>query len=804
MRGTPAFALAFACAAVHAGEPASPHVRFDATMLRHARDVDVSVFEAGQPVRAGVHDVEVWRNGVPLGRRRVRFDGAEAAPCFDAGFVEWVGVDIARLADFANRGRSAQAACPTIDALHPAANARYVPGDFALHVSIPQALLAERNATIDAAPPDAGITAFRLGYGATLLRSEMEGTQAFDRASLRLDAGMNAGPWRLRHRSAHLWRPAQGRESDTLSAHLERDVPRFDARLTLGDFHANGLLFDPVALRGVRFQSDDRMLPASQLRTAPVIRGVADTNARVQVRQSGRLLFDTAVPPGPFALADVQPLGRGGDLDVRIVEADGRVRTFAVPYAAMPGVLRAGRKRFGLAAGWLSDIDRWDAPVVAGALESGVQDRVTLRAAALATTGHAQALAGVAFASLAGALSIDRLHARTARDTGLARGAATRAAFTTDMAAARTTLQISATSTPTAYHSLREARHAPDARRERQRFDATLQKSFRDRRHGLHLSIVDRRFHAIGGPQRSARFGWSIPTARSGAVLNASIEHTRRIAHRATNDAVLSLTLPLRFGDAGNIAFAHAHVRAGPERLDVQSGVGGVLRDRNAWNLGVSRAGDARGGATTTSASIGHAGRAGRIDAGLSLSPAVRQATLTAEGGVLAHAHGVTFGPTLGDTIALVRADHGAGAHVLQAPNVRLDRRGRALVPQLSPYRRNRVGIEVGGISTDVAFDWTERIVVPRAGAIIDVPLASSFRPMHFVRIDIGEGRAPPLGARVVDASGTTHALVGRDGLARVPMQASAWFIEGHPQPCTVGPASSDGIPVATCPASPG
>jgi outer membrane usher protein FimD/PapC len=103
-----------------------------------------------------------------------------------------------------------------------------------------------------------------------------------------------------------------------------------------------------------------------------------------------------------------------------------------------------------------------------------------------------------------------------------------------------------------------------------------------------------------------------------------------------------------------------------------------------------------------------------------------------------------------------------------------------------------------------VAFDWTERIVVPRAGAIIDVPLASSFRPMHFVRIDIGDGRAPPLGARVVDASGTTHALVGRDGLARVPLADSAWFVEGHAQPCSVGPASADGIPVATCPASPG
>lgn len=801
MRGKPAFALAFVCAALHAGESASPHVRFDATMLRNGRDVDLSVFEAGQPMRTGPQDVEVWRNGEPLGRRSVRFVGGDGQPCFDPGFIAWRGVDIARL-PAARRNAIAATPCAKTDALHPAANTRYDPGDLALHVSIPQALLVSRHPAIDPTSLDAGINAFRLAYGVNLLRSDAHAARFHQQGSVRLDAGLNAGAWRFRHRSAHLWRLAQGRESDTLSAHVERDVSRFDARLMLGDFHATGLLFDPIALRGVRLQSDDRMLPASQQRNSPTIRGVADTNARVQVRQAGRLLFDTTVPPGPFALADVHPLGRGGDLEVRIVEADGSVRAFLVPYATMPGLLRDGRMRFGLAAGWLPGA--WDAPVVAGAVEAGVHDRATLRAAVQATTGHVQMLGGVAFASRAGAWSIDRMHARTAFESGLARGTATRAAFTTEIAAARTTLQFGATQSPVAFHSLQEATHPAGARRERHRFDATLQKSFGDRRHGLHFSLVERRFHAIAGPQRSAQLGWSMPTARSGAVLHASLEHTQQIARRATNNAVLSFTLPLRLRDAGTAAFAHAHARAGAQRFDLQSGIGGVLRDANPWNLGVTRADDTRGSTTTTSASLGHAGRAGRIDAGLSVSPAVRQASVTAEGGVLLHPHGVTFGPTLGDTIALVRAEHGAGAHVLQAPNLRLDRRGRALVPQLSPYRRNRVGIEVGGASTDVIFDWTERNVIPRAGAIIDVPLTGTYRPMQFVRIVLGDGQVPLFGTRIVDAMGATHALVGRDGLARIPSNGDAWFLEGHALACVIATTTVDALPVATCPASPG
>jgi outer membrane usher protein FimD/PapC len=113
------------------------------------------------------------------------------------------------------------------------------------------------------------------------------------------------------------------------------------------------------------------------------------------------------------------------------------------------------------------------------------------------------------------------------------------------------------------------------------------------------------------------------------------------------------------------------------------------------------------------------------------------------------------------------------------------------------------VGIELRGASKDVAFDWTERDVVPRAGAIIDVPLASAYRPMQFVRIVGGDGLAASFGARIVDATGTTRALVGREGIARVPADG-AWFLEGQALPCSIATGSAEAIPVATCPASPG
>ena len=780
MRVRPAFALAFACSAVHAGEAASSHVKFDTAMLRNARDVDVSAFEAGHPVRTGERDVEVWRNGELLGRRRVRIAGADAQPCLETDFVAWLGVAVARLAA-SQRESLASGPCTGVATLHPAASARYDPGELALHVSIPQALLAPRSAAIDATVLEDGIPAFRLSYGATLLRSQARGAQPFHQGSLRLDAGMNAGAWRLRHRSTHLWRPARARESDTLSAHLERDVSRFDARLTLGDFNATGLLLDPVALRGVRFQSDDRMLPAPQLRSAPTIRGVADTNARVQVRQAGRLLFDTTVPPGPFAFEDVLPLGRGGDLEVRIVEADGRVRSFLVPYAAMPGLLRAGHQRFGIVAGVLRDVEAWDAPwsrarwkpacTIASRRVQPRRQRWVMRKSwaashSLPASVRSRSIASMRAPRATRALRAARARARPSRRRLRRRVRRCKSARGTCLHRFSRCSTWCVPTGPTANASVSMPRCT--------RHSATGGT-------GCVLALVDRRFHDVRGNQRSAQLGWSMPAGRNGTLLHATIEQTHAIARRAAHHAVLSLTVPLRMGNAAS--FANTHARAGAGRLDLQSGISGVFNDRQAWNFGVAHADGARGSTTTTSASLAHAGRAGHVDAGLSVSPAMRQASVTAEGGLVVHPHGVTFGPRLGDTIALLRAEHGAGAHVLQAPNLRLDRRGHALVPQLSPYRRNRVGIEVRGASTDVAFDWTERDVVPRAGAIIDVPLASAYRPMHFVRIVGGDGKAPPFGARIIDATGTARGLVGREGVARVPADGDAWFLEGHALP---------------------
>ena len=62
--------------------------------------------------------------------------------------------------------------------------------------------------------------------------------------------------------------------------------------------------------RGIDFSSDDRMLP-NMLGYAPRIR--VKTNAKVEVRQQGQLIYQTTVAPGNFEINDLYPTGLVGN-----------------------------------------------------------------------------------------------------------------------------------------------------------------------------------------------------------------------------------------------------------------------------------------------------------------------------------------------------------------------------------------------------------------------------------------------------------------------------------------------------------
>ncbi|WP_312828029.1 fimbria/pilus outer membrane usher protein, partial [Escherichia coli] len=71
----------------------------------------------------------------------------------------------------------------------------------------------------------------------------------------------------------------------------------------------------------------------------------------IEVRQNQQLIYSSTVSPGSFVIDDLYPTGYGGDLEVSVIEADGRRREFKVPFGSVPQMLREGVSRYSLTAG---------------------------------------------------------------------------------------------------------------------------------------------------------------------------------------------------------------------------------------------------------------------------------------------------------------------------------------------------------------------------------------------------------------------------------------------------------------------
>ncbi|WP_211475198.1 fimbria/pilus outer membrane usher protein, partial [Collimonas humicola] len=132
-------------------------------------------------------------------------------------------------------------------------------------------------------------------------------TQARNTLYAGLRGGFNLGDWRFRNFSTYN-RGVDGEGHwQSVTSYLQRDIASLGGQLVIGDSTTPGNFFDAFQFRGVQLSSDDGMLPDSQQGYAPTIRGVAQTNARVTVRQNGFVVYSTYVAPGPFVLDDLYP-----------------------------------------------------------------------------------------------------------------------------------------------------------------------------------------------------------------------------------------------------------------------------------------------------------------------------------------------------------------------------------------------------------------------------------------------------------------------------------------------------------------
>ncbi|MBA0280448.1 fimbrial biogenesis outer membrane usher protein [Stenotrophomonas maltophilia] len=752
-----------ACASAYAAP--SLAVEFSDGFLLGGQAIDMTRYARGNPLPAGDYAVEVLLNGQFLQRADIHFalrdDPHVAEPCLPRGLLPALQLTPALNAVLAD----GEGPCLDLTAAVAAATVSFDSSTLQLLLTVPQAAQArEARGHVAAHLRDPGITAGFVDYHVNHHRS-----QGSDSSYAGLRAGVNFGHWRLRHR-ASITHGRSGTRHTVIGNQLQRDLPQWNSQLMVGQGTTGGELFDSVGFSGVRVATDERMLPDSVRGYAPVVRGIAEGNAVVSIRQNGVVIHESNVAPGPFVIEDLYPTHFGGDLDVTVTEADGRTQRFTVNFSAVPQALRAGTSRMSAAAGTLRTRDghlqalRFSEATYA----RGLNNHLTLLGGAQWGEGYQALLLGTVVNTAVGAFGADITHARAHLPEGQAHGNSYRVNYQRYLADSGTHVGLAAYRYSTqGYRTLGEVAQVRsddwvDTGRARQRYQLNVTQAL-GTQSALTLSGGRIAYWGGGSRQNDVQLALQTRVRRANVALSVQRYHTGE--GRQDTRYAFNVSVPLgSTAQAPRLGSQLSHSARGGQ---AQLGVTGALGERRALTYSLSSS-HGRNEDSSLSAYAAYQGNHGHFNAGYSRSGHQHSQTLGASGSVVLHPGGINSGAPLGNGFAVVQAKGAEGARIGTGQDLRVSRNGHALLPHVSPYRWNRIDLDPAGLPLDVELLQTSQRVAPTAGSIVRVAFEVRRERTLFIDATDALGQPLPFAARVVDDAGQPRGAVGQGGIIQL------------------------------------
>ena len=177
----------------------------------------------------------------------------------------------------------------------------------------------------------------------------------------------------------------------------------------------------------------------------------------------------------------------------------------------------------------------------------------------------------------------------------------------------------------------------------------------------------------------------------------------------------LSIFGPSRALNSQYVSYQMAHDNKG--QMQQQVGLSGnALDGQFAYNLMQGWSNSNANDNSTLNAS--YQGSKGMINGGYSYNRRYRALNLGGNGSLVVHPEGVTFGQSLGDSVAVVSAP-GASDIRVASGSTRTDYRGYALVPYLANYQKNNIELDMTTLPENVDLPQSGTNVYPTRGAVV-------------------------------------------------------------------------------------
>ncbi|WP_415343676.1 fimbria/pilus outer membrane usher protein [Enterobacter hormaechei] len=781
-----AFLIAFALGAVsttgHARDYFNPElIELDNPGMKGA---DLSAFESGSQL-PGTYRVDVILGEQVVDTREIKFEAvtgtdgeASLQPCLSVAQLKSWGVKTELFPDLASGGE-----CAKLNAI-PQASAEFLFSAQRLVISIPQAALSPQARGY--VPPemwDNGIAAAMLNYSLSGSNNWLRNGNGSDTNSqyANLRPGINIGPWRLRNYTT--WsRDSNGNDKwDTVYTYGQRAIIPLKAQLTAGDSTSPADVFDSIPFRGAQLASDDDMMPDSLKGYAPVVRGIARTNAQVIIRQNGYQIYQSYVAPGAFEINDMYPTGGAGDLDVTVKESDGSEQHFTVAFASLPVLQREGRFKYAITGGqyrsYNSEVEKTPLAQMTGIY--GLPYGLTLYGGVQESSKYQSLAAGIGknMGDL-GAFSTDVTQSwGTPKDMPKSSGQSWRIRYSKNFVETGTNFAIAGYRYSTSgYYGMQEVLdsygdYSALQDRRRNRAELTMSQNIGQNLGSLMLSAVREDYWNSGKTMESYSAGYnnSLNSVSYGITYTYSKNgSTDSYGHRTSYDKdqqiALNVSVPLdKFLPSTWANYSMNQSKNNGTTHNV--GLNGSALENNALSWNVQEGYGSDGVGNTGNANANFKGTYGELSAGYGYDKDSNRLNYGLQGGIIAHADGVTFSQPLGETNVLVKAPGAKGVGIQNQSGAKTDWRGYTTVSNLTPYRKNDVALMTDTLPDDVELELTTKSVIPTRGAVVRADYVANVGLRMLLTLTNVKGEYIPFGATVTTNDNLKQgAIVGDQG----------------------------------------
>lgn len=736
------------------------------------QDIDLSLFTKSNAQLPGTYSSVITINDRRLKDANIRYvsrsDGRLIPQLSPAMLRAW-GINIDRYPPLLKR--PAEETLPeSLDNYIPQASAELDFSTMTLRLSIPQAALADNGRDfIDPSRWDDGVPVLFSDYSLSGSQSKEDREDSTESRYLNLRTGANLGGWRLRNYST--WSKSDGDSQwDNINTFLQHDIDALRAQFTAGESSTRGEVFDSLQYRGVNLATDEEMLPYSQRGYAPVIRGVASSNAVVSVRQNGYLIYQQNVAPGAFEINDLYSTTNSGDLEVTVKEADGTEHHFTQPYSSIAIMQRPGHMKYELTAGRYradSGSDQKEPDFLQGSVIYGVNNLLTWFGG-LTLSQDYNALntgAGIALGPL-GSLSTDVTAADTTLDDGSKHvGQSWRVLYSGKIDATDTNFTLgSYRYSSRGYYSFADANQKQDGKdsdllfryNKRNRVQASISQNLAGV--SLYLNGYQQDYWGTSKKERSLSLGFN--TVLSGVSYHLAYTYSKTNDEEADRMVSFGFSVPLtRWLPRAWSSYNISNTKNGYTRHNI--GVNGTLLDDERLSYSLQQSHSNHDGEDTSSVYGTYRSQYANLNAGYyASSGSAEQMNYGISGAIVAHPRGVTLAQPLGSQFAIVNANGASGVRFQNQQGIQTDWLGNAVIPSLTPYQENAIRIDTASLPENVESSDTSIRVIPSRNAAVESRFDAHVGYRMLIALTRPGNQRVPFGAIVTSANADLSGIV--------------------------------------------